>query len=96
MEQLIHLDQTYCVSGTSTVDHVYIIQDVLDVSDSLVFFISSGEDFWLSWTRFHLKSDEEIWVQYGFIVRVRGSCVSTTPRIVWNLNIAIKTGNENT
>ncbi|KAI3353957.1 hypothetical protein L3Q82_018450 [Scortum barcoo] len=35
MEQVIHLDQTYCVPGRSVVDNVYLILDVLEVSSSL-------------------------------------------------------------
>ncbi|KAI3364781.1 hypothetical protein L3Q82_000909 [Scortum barcoo] len=35
MEQVIHLDQTYCVPGRSMVDNIYLIRDVLEVSSSL-------------------------------------------------------------
>ncbi|KAK0155412.1 Transposon TX1 uncharacterized protein [Merluccius polli] len=35
MEHLIHRDQTYCVSGSSMVDNVHLIRNVLDVSNSL-------------------------------------------------------------
>ncbi|XP_049341526.1 uncharacterized protein LOC125806062 [Astyanax mexicanus] len=32
MEQVIHIDQTYCVPGRSIFDNVHLIRDVLDVS----------------------------------------------------------------
>ena len=35
MEQILHRDQTYCVSSRSMVDNIYLIRDVLEVSSSL-------------------------------------------------------------
>ncbi len=35
MEQVVHLDQTYCVPGRSILDNVHLIRDVLDVSGFL-------------------------------------------------------------
>lgn len=32
MDQVVHLDQTYCVPGRSILDNVHLIRDVLDVS----------------------------------------------------------------
>ncbi len=35
MEQVVNLDQTYCVPGRSILDNVHLIRDVLDVSGFL-------------------------------------------------------------
>ena len=35
MEEVIHLDQTYCVPGRSMVDNVHLIQDILKISSLL-------------------------------------------------------------
>ena len=35
MDDVIHLDQTYCVPGRSIIDNMSLIRDVLDVSSSL-------------------------------------------------------------
>lgn len=35
MEQIIHIDQTYCVPGRSIMDNICLIRDVFEVSDFL-------------------------------------------------------------
>lgn len=65
MEQAIHQDKTYCVSGRSMLDNVYLIRDILKLSSSLdsnAGLISLDQekvfDQVEQWVKIPLKGDE--------------------------------------